>query len=382
MFSGIPLPNINELSIPSKLAQLSETEYRNALTKGQSIENQFMPDKLKLANAFQALQNQYYAPNIQSEISNRNALTNKYNVMTPLEAKELSLKNQFYQPNIESEISNRNALTQGKLLENQYYPDLTKAQIENYKAMANYKNMGGGNRGGVGTQEMNALVRQVMQDNPTLKGNYEQANQIASAYLDGLDNINGTPIPQPSGLSKALLNQITKRGTGTQLVNKAIQAKQSDAELKTLEKYANEGLKPYGNTVLGKSPQQIADTFKSDSASQERLGKFMASQALQYEIAQIRNRIAQGESGITATHELMGKSGQIIDARFPFLSGKAREVAAKTIDEALEKGLNARGNIDIGAFNASKAANNSSNKESTKATVRYNPQTGDFEEIK
>lgn len=49
----------------------SEINNRNALTKGYEIANQYSPERLQLANTYQALQNKYYAPNIQSEIGLR-----------------------------------------------------------------------------------------------------------------------------------------------------------------------------------------------------------------------------------------------------------------------------------------------------------------------
>lgn len=331
-------------ALPNEAAKLYELQTNN---KYLDEKNRLANQGTGLANIHSGQVNQTYIPNILSEIARRNASTQGQGIANLYDPERLRLANEH-----QAQV-------------NKQYPALTQAEIENYKATANFKNSGGG-KGGVGNADINALIRQTMSDNPALKDNPLQANKIVSAWLAGEKQVDGESIPEPSGLSRAMLNQITKRGSGTATINKAVQAKQADAELQVLNKYATEGLAPYGNTVLGKSPQQIADTFKTDDESQIRLGKFMGSQALQYETAQIRNRIAQGEAGITATHELMGKSGQIVDAKFPFLSQKARAEAVRYIDEALENGLHARQSVDIGAYGATPASLKTSSKTSNK----------------
>lgn len=172
----------------------SEINYRNALMQGQNIQNQYMPDKLRLANAFQQLQNQYYGPNIQSEIQNRNALTQKYNTMVPLEAQELSLKNQLY-------------------------PQLTQAQIGAQNALSNFRLMGGAQMG-VGQKEIMGLQRQLMVDHPDWDP--VRANQAASAYLSGEQNLpNGEPLPELSGLGQTFIAQIQKRNSTAAVQNQA-----------------------------------------------------------------------------------------------------------------------------------------------------------------
>jgi hypothetical protein len=300
----------------------SEIDQRNSLTQGQNISNQYLPDKLRLANTLAQLHNQYYGPNIESEISNRNALTDKYNTMTPLEAEQLKLKNA-------------------------YYPDVTKSNIASQKAIANYRNMGGTGMG-VGQKELMGLQNQLSLEHPDWTP--IQANQAASAYINGDEVLaDGTPLPPISGLGRTFLNNIAKRGTTSALVTSGVKANQAEAELEVLNKYANEGLKPYGTTYFNKSPQQIMDTFKSDPESQKRLGKFIASQALQYEAAQNRIRLANGQPGVSSTEELMKLSGQLIQTKYPRLTQKAREEATKFMDEALKKGLQARQSIETGA---------------------------------
>lgn len=295
---------------------------RNALTQGQKIENEYMPNKLRLANAFSELHNQYYGPNIESEINNRNSLTNKYNTMTPLEAERMKLQNQ-------------------------YYPQVTEANIAGQKALAGLRNSGGAGMG-VGQKELRGFESQLSQDHP--EWSPEEINQAANAYLTGDESMpDGTPLPPLGGKATSFVNQIAKRGTTAPLITSGVKANQAEAELKVLSKYANEGLKPYGTTFFDKSPEQVLDTFKSDPTSQKRLGRFIASQALQFEIAQNRIKLANGQPGVTSTQELMNLSRQTVNAKYPRLSAAAREEATRFMDEALSKGLKARQSVDTGA---------------------------------
>lgn len=335
----------------------SEINQRNALTnqyntmtplkaKEMQISNQYLPDRMRLANELANLTNQYYGPNIQSEMAQRNALTNKYNTMTPLEAKELQLKNQFY-------------------------PDLTKAQIEGSKALSNIRAMGGIGLGTGGKEELffQSLVKR---DNPNLTP--DQAYEAANVLSEGGNQLSdGTPV-KLSPISRRSLNRANKSTTTQALITGNIRGEQAEAEIDELSKHAQAALKPYGSTILGYSPKQLLDSFKTDNASQERLGKFIAGKQLQYEIAQNQIKLAAGQPGITSTQELMDLGMQNIKSMYPRLSAKARETAQNYFIEGLRKGFKARKSVDIGASNAYSYKN--------KATLRYNPQTGDFEDIK
>lgn len=165
----------------------------NALAKAsldkrkQEIENQYMPDKMRLANENSMLQNQYYGPNMESQIGERNALTNKYNTMTPLEAEKLRIENNFRPQTIQSDI--------------------------------NYKNMGGG-RGGVDQKALGGLQNQILMDNPGIDP--IRANQIASAALSGDETLpNGEPVPKLSGIAQDYVTKIHKRNSNAALQTQA-----------------------------------------------------------------------------------------------------------------------------------------------------------------
>lgn len=281
----------------------------------------------ELKNTMQELQNKYYAPNIQSEIAQRQASTNRSNQLLPLDVKN--------QQNI-----------------NDWYARKAQAEINAQNAMANLRNMGGS---GAGTGQKEELFFQslVGKENPQLK-TPEQVYQASNALRQGLNVLpDGTKINALSPASQASFDRLTKGGTYAGAAVPLLKARQADAELQTLMSMSQKDFEPYATTYAGYSPQQIIDTFKDDKASQEKLGNFIASQAAQYEAAQIRNRIAGGESGITATQELMGKSGQIIKTHFPRLSSAARAQATKRLDEYLSAALQSRQSVGLGASSAS-----------------------------
>lgn len=345
---------------------LSRRKSQNALTK-------------------QELENQYYAPNIQSEIANRNALTQGYNINNKYAPDRLRLANEQAQQNIEwnpakwkSEISNRNALTQGYNIENKYapdklrlmnehqaqvnklYPDLTRAQIQNYQ-------MGGRSGLGVGARDDALFLKSVGDDNPGLSPQeIRQASNILSE--GGTTMPDGRPINFSAATQRAY-DRALKSTTSTPLITQGVKANQAEAELKVLNDYAQKGLQPYGNTYLNKSPEQIMDSFKDDEKSQLRLGKLIGAQALGYEAAQNRIRLANGQPGVTSTEEMMKLSGQQISTSFPKLSYTARKEAARYLDEALKKGLEARKSVGIGASSIVGKKGSSSKKTVSEMTT-------------
>jgi hypothetical protein len=339
----------------------SEINQRNALTQGQTIENQYMPQKLQLSNQLAGLTNQWYGPQMQSQIGFQNAQTNKLNTMTPLEAQQ-----------------------QGIL--NQYLPQSEQARLAQSGAMTNYYNMGGP-RASVGTKNEQAFQHGVALDNPQLRPDqiYEAGNVLRSG---GTQLSDGTKLNPLSPSSIDAYNTLQKGNTYAGAAVPLIKAHQAEAELKVIEDMSQKDFAPYATTYAGYSPEQIIDTFKTDDASQLKLGDFIASQAAQYEAAQIRNRIAGGEPGISATNELMGKSGQVIKTLFPRLSAKARERATKRLDQYLSAGLKARTKAGTGLADVQLGNNQSGNNQpdTSGATagreegiLNYNMQTGKFE---
>jgi hypothetical protein len=313
---------LHKLQLENTMQQLQNKYYgptQEGKIANQLLENKWYEPKAKSAIALQDAQTGHY-PYLNAHTA---AQTNKLNMMTPLEAQELALKNKFY-------------------------PEVTKQGIESDKALANYRASGGAGMG-VGAKDDRLFQNNVALDNPQLK-TPEQIREAANVYSRGGNALaDGTPLNPMTSSTERALDRAIKGGSTAALITKGVTANQAEAELQVLGSEASKFIKPYGTTYLNKSPEAIMDSFKNDEASQTKLGKLIAGQALQYEASQIRNRIAGGEPGISATHELMGKSKQIIDTNFPRLSGMAREVAAKTIDDVLHRALQARQKVGIHA---------------------------------
>lgn len=222
---------------------------------------------------------------------------------------------------------------------------------EYQKAVKDY--MSGNSKGysGAGLKALTALKSQVGAE-LGLK-DQDKIDEAASAYLNGETSLkDGTVLPPPSGITKNLIDQVTKAGSTAALINQGVKANQAEIELDVLSKFAIKNLKPYGTTYLNMSPQQVSDSFKSDKESQKRLGRFIAAQQIQYEIAQNEIKLAMGQPGVTSTQELMQLGQQMIKTSYPKLSFEAREESQRAFREALSAGLAARNKYGIRASSA------------------------------
>jgi hypothetical protein len=222
-----------------------------------------------------------------------------------------------------------------------------------------------------------ALMQQVVRDNPGI--DMKKANEITNAWLGGQDTFSdGTPVPQPQGNAATILDRVNKSRTTTGALNTILNAQGAEKEVEVLSDIASDWLKPYGTTYFNMSPSQISDSFKNDEESQKKLGKFIAAQALQYDIAPARTRLAGATPGVTLTNELVNVGMQNIGARYPRLSEKARNYASKYINEALTKGFNARKNAGI---TASSAFSKKSIPENSEKVTKWEVKNGELVEV-
>ncbi len=230
---------------------------------------------------------------------------------------------------------------------NQFLPQREPAEIEEIKARGNYYNTGGAG-GSTGSKDAMAYSNGVAMDNPQL--NPMQLREAADVLSKGGNRLNdGTMLNPMSFNTKTSFDRAVKATTTAGQINALNSANQADAELGIFTNLANKWRAPYGTTYFGKSPEQIVDSFRSDNKSQTRLGELIAANTLEYEIAQIRNRIAAGQPGITAVRELMDESKQHIETSWPKLSGKARSVTNQRLNQAIQEGLQARNKSGAGA---------------------------------
>ena len=199
----------------------------DALTGGQAKFNALSEQALK--NKMQALQNQYYPTDIQSQINYRNALTSK----VPGEIQHQNLINKYYGPNILSEIANRNALTsrvpfenrlseqqiREAMINNQTLDELNRAKIANMQAMASNRQMAGAGKGSVDFQNIDKLKRQVQFENPDFTP--QEINEAAGAYLAGKNTLSTGKQLKQSDLIDTMVPQINKKNSTSAIQNTA-----------------------------------------------------------------------------------------------------------------------------------------------------------------
>lgn len=292
--------------------------------------------------------------------------------MMPSQALIEKVKAQFAQPDAQADLDSARLKNVYQSIVNQFAPQSEQAKINLDSQMAKMYGMGGGGRGNMTNQLLMSLQNQLKVDNPNLTN--DQINDAYNNILGGQFTLSdGTPF-NAANSAKVIAGKLVTSSQPAALTTQNVKAGQAEAELPALEQYANSGLAPYANTFAGFSPDQIKDTFKSDDASQRRLGKFIASQGLQYEIAQNRIRLANGQPGIGSTDELMKLSQQSIDAKYPKLSAVARQAASDTMDEALSAGLAARKKVGVlgsGALQGS-SGDSASSSPSSEVTATLN----------
>lgn len=210
-----------------------------------------------------------------------------------------------------------------------------------------YTKIGGKGAGGVKGQLWDQFITQVQNDNPNLTPT--QLQQVVNAHINNDETLpDGTPVPTLSALANERLNSARRGSTTSSLITQGVQANQAETEIKVLKDFAQAGLKKFGDTYGNYSPSQIAATLSSSKQAAKDLGKFVASQQLQFEIAQNQIKLANGQPGVTTTQELMDLGMQHINAKYPKMSYEARREAQDYFTKALGYGLKARNRIGIG----------------------------------
>jgi hypothetical protein len=235
----------------------------------------------------------------------------------------------------------------GEQISNKYASQKAEAEIAEMLGRGQFYNQGGSRS--APAQANNRFLSAIAMDNPQLQGDQNKVREAANALREGKTTLSdGTQINPLSPDAKDALNQITKYGTFSGITVPLAKAEQAEAEMPVFDKYITKGLSNYGSTVkipfLGQlSPKQIADSLNiKDEAAQKRLGEYIAADLLGFDRAALATRLAGTESGVTIIQEVMDKSKQNIDAKYPMLSTKARNIALQTVGKALREGLEAR----------------------------------------
>ena len=316
----------------------------------------------ELKNAFQSMLNQEQPEKFSSEMQtaaiNRalnEATTNKMNTMTPLEARELALKNQFY-------------------------PDLTKAQIQQALALAKMRQFGGSGVG-VGGKEEFLFQNLVKRDNPGLTD--DQAYEAANVLRMGGDTLSdGTKLNAMSPASQASFDRLTKYGTTSPLITQGVGSAQASAEYEPLNNKLKELNKTIGSTYAGSSPSAVMNSYLGGDVSDKQMAAIMARGQLASAAATLQNRIETGQSFATIINEILNRSSSDINANWAKVTPEARNMALDIVQDTMRQMYDARRNVPVGASKAFNLKNsgNSGNKGASNQNARvFNLATGKFE---
>ena len=299
---------------------------------------------------------------VPSEINLRNAQASEYPSLIQL--------NQANASAVPSEINLRTAqagqLGQEALKQkilNQTLPQRETAEIGEIGARTNYYNQGGG-RGGVSQATERAFENSVLADNPQITDSDKQREAINVLTSGGDKLSDGTPLNPMSDITKRAYDRAYKTTTTAQAINTGLQANQAATEIPVVNKYIQEGVQPYGTTILGKSPQQIKDALDTNNpAAQDRLGHYLAAQSLLYDYAALNLRVNGLPPGQKLASKVADLAGQTIDAKYPTMPKEARAIASRTLTRALNEILEKRNAYGVGASGAAGKKNNQATQQ-------------------
>jgi hypothetical protein len=312
----------------------------------------------QLQNSFQKLLNQEQPSKFGSEMSTASiaralnqANIGRINAMTPLEAQELALKNKSY-------------------------PELIKSQIANNLALSKQRELGLTGLG-TGGKEQFYFQNLTAQSNPQFTP--QQVFEASNSVMEGKNTLpDGTPINVTPSMT-ASLDRVFKSGTTSDLISNSIRGAQADKEIGVLSDYIGKAIAPYGDTIAGRSPKQIMDTFSPKKEDQINLGRLAAAQQLQTDLAANQNIINSGRPTASITREILNDSETKIKTAWPRMSNVARQESLRYIREALDATLKAKRSVRLGASSAFVPAGKESASTSSSGDMHYNPKTGRLE---
>ncbi|MHB1222320.1 MAG: hypothetical protein ACYC0J_10025 [Gammaproteobacteria bacterium] len=377
---------------------------QEGLLKSQT-ENQYLPDRLRLANEHAGLINKWYEPNMQSEIGYRGVLSNEHSIRNkylPAELEAAIREKQFYSnhplmklPGAAGQIgaamflrdgqnggglsapfvsgdegqqmppgnNNQNPPPNGN---QQYSDDILKSlsatsNAKIARADLDKERTRNFNWGQLPVEVRNNLVAQGagMGVDPVKMKNYvaEGLNLQQIAEREGLDPQNiPSPIYPPTGATKTRVQQ----------------QQQISAELDYISSALTPIIKPYADTFFGKSPAAISDMMSGDEKAQKRFGEYMGALALQTELASGRLNLAGAKSGVELTKELKARSLAGIHQISPVrLTGTAFQASQDLIDHVLQRGAKIRTTTGMSPFTKPTQDASPSQEESNRSVVKW-----------
>jgi hypothetical protein len=262
---------------------------------------------------------------------------------------------------------------QYKAMENKakgmYAEEKEKTALALNKAHAGYWEKGG-SRGGAG----GGIWKNIPQDTRAKMISITNALDISPEELVRHINDGGTmeELKEQARGKGYDVDNIEREYDPTGATRTALQSIESAAdEVDYLEKKMESGISIYGPTISGYSPEQIADAISNDDP--EKQATFLASRALQPEMAGARSRLAGGSNSHESLKDMeraaLGEF-KIIEA---FLTPEVRALTQKKINEW----LNGAAKVRTRTMKGQKPRGNKSDAEVFEGEVKKVPKKDD-----
>lgn len=286
---AVPLPEPKSFGemIMDRMRQGSQNALLNEQLRSQAMENQFAPEKNKLAmeqsKSAEERKNQLFPEELKKA-----QMANIFNQqMNPLELQQAQMKSKFSEPEMQARLAYQQAQTNrmNKLLpydikEAELRPDVMRSQIENQRALAQNRESGISGMG-VGGRALFDFKKQLAFEHPDW--NPQQVDQAASGYLSGSNkDISGNTLPTLSGMSQSSLAQAQRYnapvGVQNQAANMSIVANEiNDIPIESIAKFAGPLGKFNYATEMGKmvtNPESVSEDFRKYKEYQDVISIF------------------------------------------------------------------------------------------------------------
>lgn len=296
--------------------------------------------KAQLMNAYQQQVNQFYGPNIQSEIGLRGAQTNKINTMLPQELLAQKLANRESQTVLDNPLlrspdtKTLGALQMSGAISPEQKEEMIKGIVQQPLTDVQYKQG----------------VTESMKANRAGKAFTSMPMPVKSASIALLRGAGYTDTEATRALLANqdigdLLEAKQHKRDGSDVVpiyapTSAIQTQQQRANIaqsgiQAIEPQITSALAPYAKKWNGVSLTQLRDSLAG--GSDEKIGKAIGAAAASQELAMLRARSGGAPIGITLLRESLDASKTRLHVPDLSLTPKQFEIAQQTINDLVAR---------------------------------------------
>lgn len=379
-----------------------------------------------LAQEMQRLKNQYYGPNIESEISQRQAMTQGQNIKNkflPQTLQSQIAKDEFrrkypllFVPGAAGQVGAQMYLRQNPNAFNQSQPTQSQNAFYNNQGGFPQQNLPQNNQGAFPPQ--NPSFSQQGQRSISQPSSEDYAQQIANAMqVTGQSKMARADLDKArtqgytwSQLPADTRNNFIAQGLGMGIdppklmkyVNQGLdvrkiaekegldpdnipppryfpttatktrtqQVEQVGAELDYLSSATTPIIKRYADTFLGVSGSKLQDMLSDNPDAQKRFGEYIGALSVQTGLANGRIYLEGGKPGVEIMRMVKSSALRGIDEHSPFkMTGLAYETAQKTIDKILQRGAKIRTSIGMNPFYSSQQQEAAKNNNGEKNNI-------------